>query len=1207
MSRSLKVRYDCLKQAKLALKYRGFANQKSLAKDLGMALSTVSNFLTGKPVDARTFLDICAKLALDWESIADLEGERGREGAGERGSKGDYTSQNHLDWGEAIDVSAFYGRTAELNKLEEWIRLDRCRLVALLGMGGIGKTALSVKLAETVLDDFEYLIWRSLRNAIPVENLLAELIQFFSNQQETELDLAKDLESRISRLIYYLRQHRCLLVLDNVETILEKERAGNYREGYRGYGELLQRIGEVRHQSCLLLTSREKPKEISWLEGDSLPVRSICLSGLSVVEAREIFQDKGDFAGVGEDWQALIQHYAGNPLALKMVAPAIRDKFNSDLADFLHFLADYPLVFDDIRDLLDRQFDRLSQEEKEAMYWLAINRELVSVSELREDLLSLAAKSNLLETLKGLGWRSLIEVAGSTQTETKKAKFTQQPVVMEYMSERLIDKVTSEINSETLELLLSHALIKATAKEYIRESQIRLILQPIADRLLDILKSKEAIAEQCNRIILQLRSSKNSDNKAEIVKTTGYGGGNILNLLHQLDINLTGFDFSYLSVWQADLQNVKLHGVNFAYADLTKSVFAESLGSVASVAISPDGKLLAMGDQDGVICVWQIITGQQVCRFKGHASWIWSVAFSPNNKTLASGSYDRKVKLWNVSNGHFIQTLGEHHSGVWSVAWSPDGQTLVSTGEDRIIKIWNVHMGKCCTTLEGHSDDILSVAASRDGKTIASASLDCTVRLWDLGLGKCCQILQGHEEQLWAVAFSPDGQTIASGGLDQRIALWNVATGECFKTLQGHGSVILSLAFSSSPALNGGWILASSSGDCTVKLWDITTGECIKTLQGHTMQVWSVDWSPDGQMLASGSTDQTVKLWDVKTGKAIRTFQGSICQFRSVAFSADGQILGTGSGDRSVRLWDANTGQCLKRLQSHADWVGLVAFSPIVLTEESKTEILASGSADGTIKLWDTQTGQILRTIEGYSGWMPAVAFSPDGRILASGNLDRTIKLWDARSGECLKILEGHADCVWDVIFSSDGRTLISSSDDQTVKLWDLSSGECLQTFAGHDSWIWSIALSKNGQTIASASFDRTIRLWDIQTEKCLKILEGHTEHVLAVAYSRDDQILVSGGADASIRLWDANTGECWRILPGHTGTVTSIAFHPISSHIFASSSHDETIKLWDLETGECLNTFKVPKLYEGTNIAGVQGLTQSEITTLKALGAVDR
>jgi hypothetical protein len=240
------------------------------------------------------------------------------------------------DWGEAVDVSVFYGRTVELAELEGWILRDNCRLVGLFGMGGIGKTSLSVKLAEQLKNKFEYVIWRSLRSAPPLNEILTQLIQFLSNQQETQTDLPDDVDSRISRLIEYLRASRCLIVLDNAEAVMQSgDLAFRYRQGYEGYGELLRRVGEVVHQSCLVLTSREKPQEFIVLEGKTLPVRSLQLYGLQESEFREIFKTKGSFYGSNEEWGVLIKRYAGNPLALKIIATTIQELLNGDIAKFI--------------------------------------------------------------------------------------------------------------------------------------------------------------------------------------------------------------------------------------------------------------------------------------------------------------------------------------------------------------------------------------------------------------------------------------------------------------------------------------------------------------------------------------------------------------------------------------------------------------------------------------------------------------------------------------------------------------------------------------------------------------------------------------------------------------------------------------------------------------------------------------------------------
>jgi WD40 repeat protein/transcriptional regulator with XRE-family HTH domain len=1078
------------------------------------------------------------------------------------------------DWGEANNISAFYGRTEEIATLEKLLLQERCQVVAILGMGGIGKSTLVIKLAERIKDNFEYIIWRSLREAPPVEAILTSLIQFLSDEQETEASLPQSLGDKISRLIDYLRQQRCLLILDNIESILRGgSRAGLYRSGYEGYGDLLKRVGEVTHQSCLLLTSREKPKELASLEGETLCVRSFILGGLQATAGQEILKTKGIYASDFES-SKLVERYAGNALALKVVAITIQDLFDGSLTEFLQ---QETTVFGDIYELLEQQFLRLSNLEKDVMYWLAINREPVSLSEIRADIISPISTQKLLESLESLVRRSLIDKSEAT--------FTLQPVVMEYVTQRLIDQICEEINNNNIDLFSCHTLMKATAKDYIRDIQIRLIVKPVIDGLMGIFRSKRKLENHLNQILKNLQKTSPLEQS--------YTAGNVLNLLCHLETDLSSYDFSYLTIWQADLRNVKLHDVNFQNANFDRSVFTETFGGIASVIFSPDDKLLATGDTNGEIRVYQVADWKQLLICKGHTNWVPSLAFSPDGSILASSSSDHTVKLWDVRTGQCLQTLQEHKHEVWTVAFSPDGSLLASGSNDRTIKLWDVNTGECLKTFQGHTSWVVCVMFTLDGQMLISGSDDDTIRLWDISTSKCLKILQGHHDGIRSISISPDSQILVSSSDDHTVKLWNFGSGECLKTLQGHCAAVWSVALSSQ-----GNLIASGSLDQTVRLWDASIGQCLKILQGHSGWVLSVAFNFQGNLLATSSDDQTVKIWDVITGQCLKTFSGYTSQSWSVTYSPDGQILASGGHDRIVKLWDVNTGQTLQTLQGHCAVVRSVAFSP-------NGQILASSSDDCSVKLWDVNTGQTLQTLQGHHAAIQSIAFNPDGQMLASGSEDQTLRIWDVNTGQTWQVLQGHRAAVQSVAFSVDGQTLASGAWDQTVKLWDVKTYKCKKTLEGHKNWIWSIAFSPNGKLLASASYDGTVRLWCVDTGVCIQTFQVYANAIVkTVVFSRDGKILASSSPDYTIKLWDVDTGECKRTLRGHSAWVWSIAFNP-DNQTLASSSADETIRLWDINTGKCLKALKSRKFCEGMKIKGVKGLTAATLSTLKWLGAV--
>ncbi len=1098
-----------------------------------------------------------------------------------------------VDWGEAPDVSVFYGRGVELTKLTTWVNADRCRLVILLGMGGIGKTALVTKLTQQLQPYFKMIVWRSLRNAPPLKTLIPDLVEVLSRRAEI-VPSTLGISTQIALLLKYLRQERCLLVLDNAEAIIQHQGTTNlHHQVDPGYAELLERIGGSSHQSCLLVTSREKPAAIVPLEGEKLAVRTLAIAGLNISASEALFDAKG-LSASSPDRQRLQTIYSGNPLALNIVATSIYDLFDGAIDKFLDAEVS---IFSGIQQLLDQQFNQLSATEQAVMYCLAIERNWLSLNDLHDRLIPATTKQRLLATLESLGRKSLIE--------HNRGKFTQQAMVMEYMTARMIEQMVGElinwsspVNLLPLPLWLSYPLLAADSPQYIHAIQTRLILKPIASQLQSHFGQKSAIAQHVQTIVASLQTDYHS--------LLHYGGGNSINLLRHLDIDLTGYNFANLPILQVSFQGAVLHNVSFSGANLSKSIFTHNFGGVSATAFSPDSQLAASGEYNGNLYLCRVDTKRLIFKFHGHTNLIWSIAFSPDGRVLASASQDATIRLWDVHTGQVIHVLQADDYHVFSLSFSPVevdlplGKTyiLATAHGDGAMRKWNVNTGQQLETRSRHAKQVVSVRFSPDGQLLATGSDDCTVKIWDAGTGECLHTLTEHTKRVWSVRFSPDGKLLATCSGDGTIRLWacpDRSRGDDIWTvcriLTGYRNWLFAIEFSPDSQL-----LAISNIGNVVKILDLHTNRQITTLHAHTSWVSTLNFSPDGQLLLTASGDRVAFLWDTSTWQELYRWQGYSNWIESVAFDPTGTKLIAGGQDGIVRQWDLNSHQICQTFTGHQLCILSVDYSP-----DGKSII--SGSGDSTVKLWNAEHGNLIKTFAVEQGDVWNVKFSPDGRFIAGVSDHIRVRIWLV-TGELFTTLSGHPNVIRSLAFSPNSQLLATGSCDSCWRLWDVQTGQLVGSYSGHTNWIWGLTFSPDGRLLASCSADLTVRLWDVATGNLLSTLEGHQPEALCIKFSPDGQYLATGSSDHTIKIWEIETGQIIKTLTGHRDRVLSVNYSP-DGQLLASSSSDATIKLWNLTAGDCLHTYKPLPPYAGMNITGATGLTPATLDSLKSLGAI--
>src|SRR5207302_784354 len=391
-----------------------------------------------------------------------------------------------------------------------------------------------------------------------------------------------------------------------------------------------------------------------------------------------------------------------------------------------------------------------------------VEREPMALSWLLDVLGPRLGRAVVWDAVEALRRRSLVEHAETVGP----AAFTLQSVVLEYVTDRLVADVSDEIERGQPALAVEQPLIKAQAKDYVRQAQERLIGWPILERL----KAKYDQAGTEQRLLTLLGGWRGRSQSAQ-----GFGPGNVVNLLRLLRGELRGLDLSRLAIRQAYLQGIQAQDASLAGAALPETVFGDAFGAVVAVALSADGMVVAAGTLGGEVQAWRIADRAPVLAARGHVGAVWSVALSADGRLLVSGGDDGAVRLWDVAAGQPLGQLEGNLGGVWGVAIDADGRLVASGGYDRTVRVWETEACRLLATLEGHAEAVRWVSLSADGRLLASGGNDGTVRLWEGGqpadLFRPVDVFESRAGVIFGVAMSADGRLGASGQRDG-VRLW---------------------------------------------------------------------------------------------------------------------------------------------------------------------------------------------------------------------------------------------------------------------------------------------------------------------------------------------------------------------------------------------------------------------------------------------------
>ncbi|MFT5523370.1 MAG: WD40 repeat protein/aspartate 1-decarboxylase, partial [Pirellulaceae bacterium] len=557
--------------------------------------------------------------------------------------------------------------------------------------------------------------------------------------------------------------------------------------------------------------------------------------------------------------------------------------------------------------------------------------------------------------------------------------------------------------------------------------------------------------------------------------------------------------------------------------------------AATSIAISPDGKLIAVGTGTGKVKVRVIATGAEAFQLTGHQGSVNAVMFHPKEAKIATAAADGSIGLWTIPAEVPENPIDEpllvwqaHAGGVTCLTFTPDGTSLVSGGGDFSIRYWNSIDGVAIRAMT-HGAAVTALSLVNKGTQVISASADKTVRIWNLSNGSQVTSI-AMPTAIQRMTVNSDATRVATSGDDNIIRLWELASGRELEWFAGHTAAIQALDFS-----NDDKTLVSAAGDKTVRKWTIGIERLIVA---DAAKIHTLTLSPDGKQIVTGGEDKLVKQWDFE-GKLVRQFAGAAAPVRCVSIRADGTQLAAGGDPTSAQanliIWNFANGQSLRTVPTGA---GITA-----LAFNGNGKIAVAG-ADKHLRVYSPDDEQLLQDWTA-PNVLTDIAIGPDHTTILTGCADNNSHQFHY---SLVELLTGHVGAATGIAFTTDGKRVVSCGVDKTVRLWNREDGKQLCRFVGHSAPIHSLALSGDGKKLVTAGDDKIVRVWDMPANDAQPAAQiqptsalTHTVIVRSVSITADGQVVATAGDDVFIRLWDVATGKEREQLTGHTAAIHTV------------------------------------------------------------------
>jgi WD40 repeat protein len=603
-------------------------------------------------------------------------------------------------------------------------------------------------------------------------------------------------------------------------------------------------------------------------------------------------------------------------------------------------------------------------------------------------------------------------------------------------------------------------------------------------------------------------------------------------------------------------------------------------GSLGPASFSPDGSKIAAPADDGIIKLWDAVTGEELLSLPLESyRLIFRLFFNPNGTQLAAVSWREQgglvdITIWDLATGqehlHFEKKFNLSPP---PLAFSQDGSRFV-IGEDNYIGIYSTVSGELLHNLTSRIP-FTEFAFSPDGTRLAAAGRGTypTTQVWDLETKNISLSLKGHNGYIRGLIFSPDGALLATNGRDRQVIIWDARTGQQLRIFTGaKGYNNLHLDFGRKTGFSSdGKRLAMLNTQGQIVIWNLETGA---EAYRFTCVPFPVDihFNPDfSRVIATGPAGPP-KICETSPDHEAFVTTKHLDEIWGVAFNPQGTLLVTGGQEKTggqqrddLLVWDLS-GLSDGRAVGDQPYRSLPGQSPAAFSPDG-TRIFAA-NLGGEPQEWELESGEELRYWEG--GFIQSISYSPDEMILLTGDDNGNATMYDLEAGRWLYTLKASPTAVTAARFSPDGERFAIAGVNTPIKLWDTDTADELLTLeVGQNNW--DIAFSPDGEYLAAGTADGQVLIWDAHTGG-EPVVQGSGDfgQIMGIAYTPDGKRLVTGGFSGQVGVWDAENGQRYFTLASLPNAVLDVDISDDGRYL-ATGSEDGTVRVFLLDIDELI------------------------------------